>query len=142
MQVILDGMQWLGLTHDEGPYYQTRRFARYGEVLQQLLSDGKAYHCYCSKEELEQMRTEQSARKEKPRYDGRCRHRTAAVPGISPVVRFKNPLDGEVVVDDMVHGPVVFQNAELDDLIIARSDGTPLTISAWSSTTATCTSLM
>jgi glutamyl-tRNA synthetase len=125
VQVILDGMQWLGLAHDEGPYYQTRRFDRYAQVLQQLLAQGKAYHCYCSKEELEAMRNAQLARKEKPRYDGRCRHRTAPVPGIQPVVRFKNPLEGEVVVEDLVHGPVVFQNAELDDLIIARSDGTP-----------------
>ena len=125
VQVILDGMQWLGLTHDEGPYYQTRRFDRYAQVLQQLLAEGKAYHCYCSKEELEEMRNAQIARKEKPRYDGRCRERTAAVAGVQPVVRFKNPLDGEVIVEDLVHGPVVFQNAELDDLIIARSDGTP-----------------
>jgi glutamyl-tRNA synthetase len=125
VQVILDGMQWLGLSHDEGPYYQTRRFDRYVQVLQQLLAEGKAYHCYCSKDELEAMRNAQLARKEKPRYDGRCRQRTAPVPGVQPVVRFKNPLDGQVVVEDLVHGPVVFQNAELDDLIIARSDGTP-----------------
>jgi glutamyl-tRNA synthetase len=125
VQVILDGMQWLGLSHDEGPYYQSRRFERYAEVLAQLLAQGKAYHCYCSKEELEQMRSAQLARKEKPRYDGRCRHRTSPVPGVLPVVRFKNPLEGEVVVADLVHGPVVFQNTELDDLIIARSDGTP-----------------
>jgi glutamyl-tRNA synthetase len=125
VQVILDGMQWLGLTHDEGPYYQTRRFDRYAQVLQQLLAEGKAYHCYCSKDELEEMRNAQLARKAKPRYDGRCRNRTAPVPGVQPVVRFRNPLDGEVVVEDLVHGPVVFQNAELDDLIIARSDGTP-----------------
>jgi glutamyl-tRNA synthetase len=125
VQVILDGMQWLGLSHDEGPYYQTRRFDRYAEVLEQLLAQGNAYHCYCSKEELEEMRNGQLARKEKPRYDGRCRHRTAPVPGVQPVVRFKNPLDGEVVVEDLVHGAVVFQNAELDDLIISRSDGTP-----------------
>jgi glutamyl-tRNA synthetase len=125
VQVILDGMQWLGLTHDEGPYYQTRRLDRYAEVLDQLLRAGKAYHCYCSREELEEMRNGQLARKEKPRYDGRCRHRTAPVAGVQPVVRFRNPQDGEVVVEDLVHGPVVFRNAELDDLIIARSDGTP-----------------
>ncbi len=125
VQVILDGMQWLGLSHDEGPYYQSRRFDRYSEVLKQLLAQGKAYHCYCSKEELEEMRNGQLARKEKPRYDGRCRQRVAPEPGVQPVVRFKNPLDGEVVVEDLVHGQVVFQNAELDDLIIARSDGTP-----------------
>jgi len=125
VQVILDGMHWLGLTHDEGPYYQSRRFDRYAEVLQRLLAEGNAYHCYCSKQELEEMRNAQLARKEKPRYDGRCRHRTAPVPNVPPVVRFKNPVDGEVIVEDLVHGPVVFQNSELDDLIIARSDGTP-----------------
>ena len=125
VQVILDGMQWLGLAHDEGPYFQSQRFGRYTEVLRQMLDQGNAYHCYCSKQELEDMRNAQLARKEKPRYDGRCRQRTAPVPGAQPVIRFKNPLDGAVVVEDLVHGPVVFQNAELDDLIIARSDGTP-----------------
>ncbi|HTY51300.1 MAG TPA: glutamate--tRNA ligase [Steroidobacteraceae bacterium] len=125
VQVILDGMQWLGLAADEGPYYQTRRFDRYAEVLAGMLARGNAYRCYCTKEELEQMRTEQLARKEKPRYDGRCRHRSEPRPGVEPVVRFKNPVEGEVVVDDLVHGRVVFRNAELDDLIIARSDGTP-----------------
>jgi len=123
--VILDGMQWLGLTADEGPYYQTQRFPRYREVLEQMLASGHAYRCYCTKEELERLRAEQIARKEKPRYDGRCRARTEPRPGVEPVVRFRNPLDGEVVVDDLVHGRVVFQNVELDDLIIARSDGTP-----------------
>ncbi|HTY95095.1 MAG TPA: glutamate--tRNA ligase [Steroidobacteraceae bacterium] len=125
VQVILDGMQWLGLSHDEGPYYQTRRFERYAEVLQQLLAQGKAYHCYCSKDDLEEMRTAQLARKQKPRYDGRCRGRSSPVAGVAPVIRFKNPLDGDVIVEDLVHGPVVFRNDELDDLIIARSDGTP-----------------
>ncbi len=123
--VILEGMQWLGLECDEGPYYQTQRFPRYREVIGQMLASGLAYRCYCSKEELEQMRAEQTSRKEKPRYDGRCRDRTEPRAGIEPVVRFRNPLEGEVVVDDLVHGQVVFQNRELDDLIIARSDGTP-----------------
>ncbi len=123
--VILDGMQWLGLTADEGPYYQTQRFPRYRDAIGNMLASGLAYRCYCSKEELEQMRAEQLARKEKPRYDGRCRERTEPRPGIGPVVRFRNPLEGEVIVDDLVHGRVVFQNRELDDLIIARSDGTP-----------------
>jgi glutamyl-tRNA synthetase len=125
VQVILDGMQWLGLAHDEGPYFQTQRFGRYAEVLNQMLAQGNAYHCYCSREELEEMRNAQLLRKEKPRYDGRCRQRTTPVAGVQPVIRFKNPLEGEVMVEDLVHGPVVFQNAELDDLIIARSDGTP-----------------
>jgi glutamyl-tRNA synthetase len=124
--VILDGMQWLGLSADEGPYYQTQRFPRYREVLDQMLASGLAYRCYCTKEELEQLRAEQLARKQKPRYDGRCRDRTEPRAGVAPVVRFRNPLDGEVIVDDLVHGRVVFQNAELDDLVIARSDGTPI----------------
>ena len=125
IQQILDGLEWAGLVHDEGPFYQTKRFERYKEVIDEMLAGGSAYRCYCSKEELEQMRAEQTARGEKPRYDGRWRERTDSLPGVAPVVRFKNPLAGEVVVDDVVHGRVVFQNAELDDLIIARSDGTP-----------------
>jgi glutamyl-tRNA synthetase len=125
IQQILDGLEWAGLVHDEGPFYQTKRFERYKEVIEEMLASGTAYRCYCSKEELEQMRAEQTARGEKPRYDGRWRERTDSLPGVSPVVRFKNPLAGEVVVEDVVHGRVVFQNIELDDLIIARSDGTP-----------------
>src|SRR5271168_3652150 len=125
IQQILDGLEWAGLVHDEGPFYQTKRFERYKEVIEEMLATGSAYRCYCSREELERMRAEQTARGEKPRYDGRWRERTDSLPGVSPVVRFKNPLAGEVVVDDVVHGRVVFQNAELDDLIIARSDGTP-----------------
>jgi glutamyl-tRNA synthetase len=125
LAAILDGMQWLGLDHDEGPFYQSQRMARYGEVIEQFLREGKAYHCYCSKETLDEMRAGQMARKEKPRYDGRCRQRTEPVAGVSPVVRFRNPEQGQVVVDDVVHGPIIFDSAELDDLIIARSDGTP-----------------
>jgi glutamyl-tRNA synthetase len=125
IQQILDGLEWAGLDHDEGPFYQTKRFDRYKDVIEELLASGKAYRCYCSKEELEQMRAQQIARGEKPRYDGRWRERNDSLPGVSPVVRFKNPLTGEVVVEDVVHGRVVFQNSELDDLIIARSDGTP-----------------
>jgi len=125
IQQILDGMEWAGLIHDEGPFYQTKRFARYKEVIDELLASGHAYRCYCTKEELEEMRAAQTARGEKPRYDGRWRERSDSRPGVAPVVRFKNPRDGAVVVQDVVHGPVVFQNAELDDLIIARSDGSP-----------------
>ncbi len=126
VQAILDGMNWLGLDYDEGPFYQMQRMDRYKEVIQQLLDEGKAYYCYCSKEELEAMRAEQEARGEKPRYDRRWRDSSATPPtGVSPVVRFKTPLDGEVAFDDMVKGRISFQNAELDDLIIARSDGTP-----------------
>jgi glutamyl-tRNA synthetase len=125
IQQILDGMEWAWLVQDEGPFYQTRRFDRYKEVLETMLTAGTAYRCYCTKEELEQMRAGQTARGEKPRYDGTWRERTDGREGVAPVIRFKNPLDGVVVVDDVVHGPVSFQNAELDDLIIARSDGTP-----------------
>ena len=125
VRVILEGMAWLGLNSDEGPFYQSHRFDRYRAVIAEMLAAGNAYHCYCTKEELDAMREEQVARKEKPRYTGRCRDRKEPRPGVMPVVRFRNPLEGAVVVDDLIHGPVTFQNAELDDLIIARSDGTP-----------------
>lgn len=125
VQVILDGMRWLGLEADEGPYYQTHRYERYRAVLAQMLEQGQAYRCYCTKAELEMMREQQLARREKPRYDGRCRGRTEPRADVEPAIRFKNPLDGQVVVDDQVHGRVVFDNAELDDLVIARSDGNP-----------------
>jgi glutamyl-tRNA synthetase len=127
VKVILEGMAWLGLDHDQGPFYQTQRFDRYKEVIADMVKGGKAYHCYCSKEELDAMRADQQARKEKPRYDGRCRHGKGpgADSGRQPVVRFANPEEGATVVEDVVHGQVVFQNKELDDLIIARSDGTP-----------------
>ncbi len=125
VRVILEGMSWLGLDADEGPYFQTQRFDRYREVAQGMLSAGTAYHCYCTKQELDEMRERQIANKEKPRYTGICRDRTTPRPGIEPVVRFRNPLDGTVVVEDLVHGPVTFANLELDDLIIVRSDGTP-----------------
>jgi glutamyl-tRNA synthetase len=125
VRVILDGMAWLGLDADAGPYFQTQRFDRYREVVRGMLAAGTAYHCYCSKEELDALREQQLARKEKPRYTGICRDRATPRPGVTPAVRFRNPLEGAVVVEDLVHGPVTFQNAELDDLIILRSDGTP-----------------
>ena len=125
VQAILDGMSWLGLDADEGPFFQTKRFDRYREVIDQWLEDGKAYYCYCTREELDERRAEQMARGEKPRYDGRCRNGASPREGIEPTVRFRNPQDGEVVVEDQVRGRVVFQNSELDDLIIARSNGTP-----------------
>lgn len=129
VQAILDGMEWLELDYDEGPYYQTKRFDRYKEVVQQLLDTDHAYHCYCSREEVDAMREAQRAKGEKPRYDGRCRHRsrsrTEAVEGIAPVARFKNPLDGDVVIEDLVKGNIIINNRELDDLIIARGDGVP-----------------
>ncbi len=125
VDAILAGMDWLGLTYDEGPVYQTDRFDRYREIIQQLLANNQAYYCYCSKERLETMRTKQMASKQKPRYDGRCRDLTEPVEGVEPVVRFSNPQEGFVAIDDLVRGKVVIQNSELDDLIIARSDGTP-----------------
>jgi glutamyl-tRNA synthetase len=125
VDAIFDGMAWLGLDADEGPFFQTRRFDRYKEVVDQWLEEGKAYHCYCTKEELDARRAEQMASGGKVGYDGRCRDRREPREGIDPVVRFRNPLDGEVSVDDKVRGRVVFNNAQLDDLIIARSDGTP-----------------
>ena len=127
VKVIVEGMAWLGLEYDQGPFYQTQRFDRYKEVIAEMVKAGTAYHCYCSKEELDAMRADQQARKEKPRYDGRCRHGKGpgVASGRSPVVRFANPEEGATTVEDVVHGQVVFQNKELDDLIIARSDGTP-----------------
>jgi glutamyl-tRNA synthetase len=118
-------MTWLGLGYDHGPFYQTQHFPRYRAVIEQLLASGHAYQCHCTREELDTMRAEQMARKEKPRYDGRCRQRSAPRPDVPPVVRFRSPESGSTVVDDLVRGRVVFQNSELDDLIIARSDGTP-----------------
>lgn len=125
LQAILDGMKWLELDWDEGPYYQSERMDRYREMVEWLLAHGHAYHCYCTKEELEAMREEQMARKEKPRYDGRCRDRTGPREGVDPVVRFRSPREGVTVVNDAVRGRVTFNNSELDDLIIARSDGSP-----------------
>ena len=128
-QAILDAMQWLRLDYDEGPIYQMHRLERYAEVAEQLIREGKAYHCYASKEELDAMREAQRARGEKPRYDGRWRPENAKgktpPPGVTPVIRFKNRLDGEVILDDLVKGTIVVQNAELDDLVIMRADGVP-----------------
>jgi glutamyl-tRNA synthetase len=125
VNAILEGMTWLGLEYDEGPFFQTKRFDRYREVIQRLLDEGNAYHCWCTKEELDRMRDEQMARRQKPRYDGRCRVREAPREGMEPVVRFKNPDQGTVVVEDLIRGRILFDNRELDDLIIARSDGSP-----------------
>lgn len=126
VKAILDAMEWLGLDYDEGPFYQTERMERYREVMQQLLDEGQAYRCYCSKEELDTMREQQRAAGVKPRYDGRCRDSKETPPeGMQPVIRFKNPLDGEVIIADLIKGSVIVQNAELDDVIIARADGSP-----------------
>ncbi len=125
VNAILEGMTWLGLDYDQGPFYQSHRFDRYHAVIRQLLDQGDAYYCYCSKEALEQLRNEQMANKEKPRYDGRCRDSGPLQEGRAAVVRFKNPTDGVVVIPDLVKGNISVANKELDDLIIARADGTP-----------------
>lgn len=126
IDAILESMEWLNLSWDEGPYYQTKRFDRYKEVIDQLIKEGKAYKCYCSKERLEQVRAEQMEKGLKPRYDGRCRDDHCEHSPDEPyVVRFRNPDTGVVAFDDMVKGHIEFQNSELDDFIIQRSDGTP-----------------
>jgi glutamyl-tRNA synthetase len=126
VNAILEGMTWLGLEYDEGPFFQTHRFERYREVIDQLLQQGKAYRCYCTRERLDALRERQMADKEKPKYDGYCLQHQHEEPGDRPyVIRFKNPQQGQVVVDDLVKGRVVFDNSELDDLIIARTDGSP-----------------
>ena len=124
VNAILEGMTWLGLEYDEGPFYQTHRFERYNEVIGRLIDKGLAYRCNCSRERLDTLREQQMARKEKPRYDGRCRD-TEISPDQPHVIRFRNPLQGEVVIDDQIRGRVVVANAELDDLVIRRSDGSP-----------------
>ena len=124
VNAILEGMTWLGLEYDEGPFYQTHRFDRYQQIIQQLLEQGHAYRCNCSKERIDALREAQMARKEKPRYDGHCRHQQVSAEE-PHVVRFKTPLEGQVVIDDLIRGRVVIQNAELDDLIIQRTDGSP-----------------
>ncbi len=124
VDAIFQGMSWLGLDHDEGPFYQTERFDRYKEVIQQLLDSGHAYHCDCSRERLDEMREQQMANKQKPRYDGCCRDKGLAA-STDTVVRFRNPIDGDVLIEDMVKGDIVINNRELDDLILARSDDTP-----------------
>ena len=125
VQAILDGMQWLGLDYDEGPFYQTDRYPRYAEIAQQLLEDGLAYRCRCSKERLEALREGQLAAKEKPRYDGQCRHENWPADDVPYVVRFKNPSDGVVSFTDEVYGEIHVSNQELDDFIIVRSDKNP-----------------
>lgn len=130
VQAILDGMKWLGLDHDEGPFYQMQHMARYREVIDQMLKAGTAYYCYCSQEDLEAMREKQREAGEHIRYDGTWRPEPGKVlppipEGRKPVVRFKNPLDGVVTWDDQVKGTITISNQELDDLIIARQDGTP-----------------
>lgn len=130
VQAILDGMQWLDLNWDEGPFYQTRRMDRYREIIQKLLDEGHAYYCYASREELDLMRERQMAEGVKPRYDGRWRPEPGktlpVIPAdVPPVVRFRNPVSGLVQWTDLVKGQISISNEELDDLIIARADGTP-----------------
>lgn len=130
VKAIMDGMHWVGLDYDEGPFYQTQRMDRYKAFIAQMLEQGTAYYCYCSREELDALREQQTAAGEKPRYDRRWRPEEGKVlptppAGVSPVVRFKNPLDGVVAWDDAVKGRIEIANVELDDLIIARGDGSP-----------------
>ena len=124
VNAILEGMTWLGLDYDEGPFYQTQRFDRYNAVIEELLEKGLAYRCDCSKDRLEKLRVDQMAHKQKPRYDGHCRQRQID-PDAPHVIRFRNPADGVVIVDDLIRGRVPFANEELDDLIIRRTDGAP-----------------
>ncbi len=129
VKAILDAMAWLGLDYDEGPFHQMQRMERYRAVLAEMLERGLAYRCYMAPAELELLRAAQMARGEKPRYDGRWRPENAVgkppPAGVAPVIRFKNPLDGSVVWDDRVKGRIEIANAEQDDLVIARPDGTP-----------------
>jgi glutamyl-tRNA synthetase len=130
VEQILASMQWLGLDYDEGPIYQMQRLERYQAVAEQLIAEGKAYRCYCSPEELDAMREAQKTRGEKTRYDGRWRPEAGkqlpAVPeGVKPVIRFKNPLEGDVVWSDLVKGEIRINNREIDDLILVRPDGVP-----------------
>jgi glutamyl-tRNA synthetase len=131
VRAILDAMRWLGLDWDEGPFFQMKRLSRYKEVAEMLISQGKAYRCWATREELDAMRERQRARGEKPRYDGRWRPERAKAAGLvppadrPPVVRFRNPDDGEVSFNDLIKGPITIGNAELDDLVLLRSDGVP-----------------
>lgn len=125
IQSIIEGMQWLNLDWDEGPYRQTERFSVYQTYTETLIKQGKAYYCCCLPEELEERRKEALAQGKSPKYDGRCRGTAEPPPGTNPVVRFMMPQQGETVIHDLIRGKIVFENAQLDDLIIRRSDGTP-----------------
>jgi len=125
IEAIIGGMKWLNLDWDEGPFRQTDRFDVYRRYVDGLVKEGKAYHCYCSPEELEQRRQEALSQGKTPKYDGRCRDLKEPIPGRTPAIRFKMPQEGETVVNDLIKGTVTFDNSQLDDLIIMRSDGTP-----------------
>ena len=124
-QAILEGMEWLNLAWEHGPYFQTKRFDRYNQVIDQMIEQGLAYRCYCTKERLEELRHTQEQNKEKPRYDRHCLHDHSHSVDEPHVVRFKNPTEGSVVFDDAVRGRIEISNSELDDLIIRRTDGSP-----------------
>ncbi|MGE3550728.1 MAG: glutamate--tRNA ligase, partial [Geobacter sp.] len=125
VDAILQGMEWLGLDWDEGPFYQTDNFPLYKQHVQKLLDEGKAYRCWCSQETLEAKREAAMAEGRKPKYDGTCRHRQDQPLDQPFVIRFKAPEEGETAFDDLIKGRIAFPNAELDDLIISRTDGTP-----------------
>jgi glutamyl-tRNA synthetase len=129
--VILESLRWLGLDWDEGPYFQSQRLALYREAADGLLAQGRAYRCYCSPQRLESMRQEQMKRKQPPGYDRYCRNLTAKecaeqeANGITPVVRFKSPVEGQTSFDDLLRGQIVFENSTLDDFVLLKSDGYP-----------------
>ncbi len=131
VETILDGLSWLGLNWDEGPYFQSQRLPLYHEFADRLLRENHAYLCYCSPERLEVMRQEQMKRKQPPKYDRHCRYLTQhertqlEASGITPVVRFKTPLDGETTFHDLIHGSITFKNNTLDDFILLKSDSYP-----------------
>jgi glutamyl-tRNA synthetase len=125
IEAIIEGMRWLGLEWDEGPFRQTDRFDVYKLYVDRLIAEGKAYYCYCPPEDLEQRRKEAMAQGRSPKYDGRCRDLKSSVEGITPAVRFRMPQEGETVINDVIRGTITFDNAQLDDLIIMRSDGSP-----------------
>ena len=125
IEAIIEGMRWLKLDWDEGPYRQTDRFDIYRSYVERLLIEGKAYRCYCTPEELEERRKKALSEGRTPRYDGRCRELKGPIPDRSAAIRFKMPQEGQVIIRDMIKGEVVFDNSQLDDLIIMRSDGTP-----------------
>jgi glutamyl-tRNA synthetase len=125
IDAILTGMEWVGLDWDEGPFFQSERYDRYRECADAMLKAGTAYHCYCTPEELDKLRAQQTAAGENPRYDGRCRNRDQPRHGIDPVIRFRMPDTGEVSIEDQVRGTVVYSNEELGDFIIVRADGVP-----------------
>jgi glutamyl-tRNA synthetase len=131
VDMIIESLKWLGLDWNEGPYFQSQRLDLYKEIADQLVRDGNAYLCYCSPERLEEVRREQAKRKQPPGYDRHCRSMTAdqkaqmEASGITPVVRFKSPLEGQTPFNDLIRGEIVFENKVLDDFVLLKSDGYP-----------------